>query len=247
MSPLFGKKPPQNQQSPVMKPEASTQSHLEVAEIRDGIIILKDGSLRSLLMVSTVNFDLKGEEEQNAIIYAYQRFLNSLTFPIQIVVHSRPMDLSDYLEKLNQLIPKTPSQLLRIQIQDYVTYVQRLLVDANIMDKTFYLVVPYYPTMTAQMTSQKGGFFDQLKNARSGEQPTINLAKFEEYAAKLNERAQIIASGLGSVGLRAIQLNTQEIIELLYMTYNPEEGVLEKAPAYEEISAPVVTTMEQPQ
>jgi type IV secretory pathway VirB4 component len=240
---LFGKKPPQpsNQQSAVPKPEASTQSHLEVAEIRDGIIILKDGSLRSILMVSAINFDLKSQEEQNAIIYAYQRFLNALTFPIQIVIHSRPMDLSDYIEKINSLIPKTPSKLLRIQIQDYVTYVQQLLVEANIMDKTFYLVVPYYPTLSAQMTSRKGGFMEQLKTARSGEQPTINLEKFEEYAAKLDERAQIVASGLGSVGLRAIQLNTQEIIELLYMTYNPEEGVLEKAPSYEEISAPVIT------
>jgi hypothetical protein len=99
--------------------------------------------------------------------------------------------------------------------------------------------VPYYPTLT-QVTSQKGGFFEQMKVAKSGAQPTINLAKFEEHATKLDERAQIVASGLGSVGLRAIQLNTQEIIELLYMTYNPEEGVLEKAPNYEDISTPVV-------
>jgi len=125
---IFGKKPPKNQQPPIPKPEGSTQSHLEVAEIRDGIVILKDGSLRSVLMVSTVNFDLKSEEEQNAIIYAYQRFLNALTFPIQIVIHSRPMDLSDYLEKINQLIPKTSSKLLRIQIQDYLSYIQQLLV-----------------------------------------------------------------------------------------------------------------------
>lgn len=238
--PLFGPTPqPTQRQSKLagkqLAQKQTTQAHLSVAEIKDGIVILKDGSLRLIMMVSAINFDLKSETEQNALIYAYQNFLNSLNFPIQIVVQSRRLDLSEYLAKLQQQIPKTANDLIRLHIQDYIDFIQKLLKLANIMDKKFYLVIPYFPII-----KKPTGFIEKLATATSGKQPVIDLSHFQEQKRELMQRAQVVAQELASLGIRAVQLNTQELIELLYSVYNPELATREKLASPEELQGPVI-------
>ena len=218
-----------------LKQKQTTQAHLPVAEVKDGIVVLKDGSLRLVMMVSAINFDLKSETEQNALIYAFQNFLNSLTFPIQIIAQSRRLDLSEYLAKLQQQIPKTGNDLIRLHIQDYIDFIQKLLKLANIMDKKFYLVIPYFVPV-----KKPACFLDKLVSSASGKQPVIDLSKFAEQKRELMQRAQVVAQELGSLGLRAVQLNTQELIELLYSVYNPELAMREKLASPEELAGPVV-------
>lgn len=213
---LFGKKEgsKSNSGTPV-KP--TTQAQTPIAEIRNGIVVLKDGSMRLVMLCSTVNFDLKSEEEQEAIISGYQNFINSLEFPIQIVVQSRNLDLSKYIKKLQGQIPKAPNELLASQIQSYISFIQAMLEIANIMDKKFFIVIPYNLPITT-----KPGFIADISKAISKTQPEINLTNFDKYKKELIQRAQVAASGLSSLGIRAVQLNTQELVELYYSTYNPE-------------------------
>lgn len=225
---LFGGN--KNQGKDGQKP--TTQAQTPIAEIRNGVVILKDGSLRIIMLCSTINFELKAEEEQNAIISGYQSFLNSLEFPIQIVIQSRRMDLSKYLKKLRGQVPKAPNSLLRMHINDYINFIQSTLKIANIMDKKFFIIIPYELPL-----AKKPGFIQDLQQATSKEVPTVNLTNFDKYKKELIQRAQVIASGVSGLGLRAIQLNTQEIVELLYSTYNPDIASHERLGSMESISS----------
>ena len=184
--PLWGK--PQN-------PISSTQEHLRFSEIHDGVVITKTGELRVILMVSSINFALKSEQEQNAIIFAYQNFLNSLTFPLQIMMQSKKLDLSKYLVRLREASDSQTNELLRLQTMDYIDFIQRLVNIANIMDKKFYVVVPFMPPPKMQTTK---GLFGGKK------EQTIQYtaAEFDSYRQELNQRVQVIESGLGSIGMR---------------------------------------------
>jgi hypothetical protein len=199
------------------KEKPTTQTQIPIAEIRNGIAILKNGSLRLVMLCSTVNFDLKSEEEQNAIISGYQGFINALEFPIQLVIQSRNMDLSHYLEKLHNLISKTFNSLLQLQIQEYINFISIVLKKANIMDKKFYIVIPYELPL-----AKKENFYENLRQNLKKDKPVINLTNFGKYQKELTERARLVAAGLSGLGLRAVQLNTQELVELFYSTYNPD-------------------------
>lgn len=206
----------------------STQDALRFAEIRDGIVILKDGNLRQILLCSSINFSLKSEQEQNAIIYQYQSFLNSLNFPIQILMQSKKLDLSNYLAKLTTQANKQTNELLRLQTVDYIDFVKRLINLANIMDKRFYVVVPY-------LTPPK-------MNVGESKVPIINADEFSQYKTELKQRVDVIASGLGGIGIRTGLLSTQQIIELLYGVYNPEEASKEKIIDAEHLEGDVVSS-----
>lgn len=199
-----------------------TQQYVNIAKITDGVIITKDGGLRMILMISPLNFALKSEQEQNAIIFGYQNFLNSLTFPVQILVQSRRLDLGPYLASLEEQKYKEPNELLRFQISDYIEYVKKLLTVANIMTKRFFITIPYSPSKI-----QRRGFFDRLFNPGK---ITVNIApqEFKSYKEEMLERANVIIAGLSGLGLHAAALDTQAIIELFYNTYNPEEASKEK-------------------
>lgn len=213
------------------KPQtASTQEILKFSEFHDGIVITKTGELRAILMVSSINFALKSEQEQTAIIFAYQNFLNSLDFPIQIVMQSKKLDLSSYLAGLKKIGQSQTNELLRIQTLDYIDFVARLITIANIMDKKFYVVVPFVPPLKMGQTTQ------------SGNQPTtqITMPQFESYKQDLSQRLQVIQSGLGSIGIRCAQLDSQQVIELLYGIYNPEESSKEKLTQIDNLTSQVV-------
>jgi len=219
------------------KSTASTQEILKFSEIHDGIIITKTGELRAILMVSSINFALKSEQEQTAIIFAYQNFLNSLEFPIQIVMQSKKLDLSNYLVKLKKSASGQTNDLLRVQTMDYIDFISRLINIANIMDKKFYVVVPYLPPPKMQQ-GLPGGAPGPAK---------ITQTEFQSYKQELTQRLQVVQSGLGSIGIRCAQLDSQQVIELLYGIYNPEESSKQKLTKIDNLTSQVVeSAVEQP-
>lgn len=195
-----------------------TQDLIPIDEIRDGVVILKDGTMRVVLLVSSINFALKSADEQNAIIFAYQEFLNSLDFPVQIVVSSRKMDITPYLEQVKALQEKQTNELLRLQMGEYINFVAELVRGSNIMTKTFLLVVPF----SVAQSTREGPIARVLKGARGtvgGRK--ISDEEFEHNRAQLLQRANQAATGLSSMGLRVVPLNTEELLELYYTMYNP--------------------------
>ncbi|MCX6808337.1 MAG: hypothetical protein NTW50_01555 [Candidatus Berkelbacteria bacterium] len=218
----------------------STQQSIEIAGIKDGVLIDKDGSYRLILMVAATNFALKSENEQNAMIFQYQSFLNSLHFPIQILIRSKRLDLTPYLERIKGIAEKQQNELIKLQSLDYVEFVSKLINIANIMKKTFYVCVSY-STMTApkqvnvvdKLFGTKAHVFDQIK---------ISDQEFEGATEKLFEYANVVASGLGSLGLRCSQLSTEEAIELFYEIYNPGESSKERLANASELAAPIIAS-----
>lgn len=219
---LWGKPKPQT---------ASTQDILKFAEIRDGIIITKTGQLRAVLMVSSTNFALKSEQEQTAIVFAYQNFLNSLDFPIQILMQSKKLDLFNYIAKLKQIAGSQASEPLRLQTVDYVDFIERLINIANIMDKKFYCIISYDPVQNINPAMPK---------KKDSQMPLMTFQQYQTYKQEITHRIQVIQSGLSSVGLRSAPLETQQIIELLYSIYNPEEAAKEKLTRFENLTSQVV-------
>jgi hypothetical protein len=211
----------------------STQSLLRITEVRDDTIVMDDGTLRAVLAVSSTNFDLKSQDEQNAIIYGYQRFLNSLDFPIQIVMQSRKMEISDYLEKVKQMMERQTNELLRIQTAEYVEFIGRLVESANIMNKSFYVVVPLTQSISP---SSGGGLLSGLFGGGQTKRISEREQNFTNYRKQLDERAGSVSSNLGGLGLRVVRLTTAQLIELLYNSYNFAAGPLINAQQLDNIT-----------
>lgn len=215
---------------------SSTQSNILLAGIKDGIAIMKGNQYRLILEVSAVNFDLKSEQEQNTLVFQYQSFLNSLHFPIQIVVQSKKLDLSTYLKKIGELAGKQNNELIKVQTEDYIDFVGQLINMANIMKKRFYVVVGYQPI------SANVGLFDKIfPKSRDSNKIRISEDDFTSYSKELRQRAQTVAQGLGSMGLHCRQLTTQEVIEMMYEIYNPDVAGKEKLSSAEEFSGSFYT------
>lgn len=200
------------------KPGVATQKRLEIAEIRDGMVVLRDGTVRGVIAVSSINFALKSEEEQEAIISAYVGFLNTLEYPLQIVIQSRRLNIDDYLARLKQSELQQSNELLKTQIADYRSFVASLISLGQIMSKRFFVVVPYDP-----LTNKRKGFFSRFKELFS---PAVVIRlkeeRFAERKKSLDARLAQAMSGLGSIGLDARPLDTQSLIELYYEAYNPD-------------------------
>ncbi|OGI27727.1 MAG: hypothetical protein A2359_02710 [Candidatus Moranbacteria bacterium RIFOXYB1_FULL_43_19] len=196
----------------------STQEFVDIAEIKDGVVILKNNSLRAVLMVSSINFDLKSTQEQEAIVAAYQGFLNSLDFPLQIIISTRKLDISPYIELLTEQERIQENDLLRFQISEYRGFIKNLVGTANIMTKTFYIVVPF-----ALTEGKKGGFLEKMKIALNPKQAKIEREmEFENYKSQLWQRVDHITAGLSGTGIKIAPLGTEELVELFYNAYNPK-------------------------
>jgi hypothetical protein len=195
---------------------ASTQHYLNVSDIRDNMLILKNGELRQILEVTALNFALKSEQEQATIIYQYQAFLNSLQFPIQILVQSRRLDLTNYLTGLQQRMEQTTSPLFKAQIADYLDFINRLINLGNIMEKHFYVIVPL-----ANAAIRSRGLVNQLFRR---DVTKLSDKDFAEAQNRLSERVEAIRSGLSGIGLSVTVLEKDAIAKLLYTTYNPIES-----------------------
>lgn len=194
------------------------QQLIRISEIRDGVAIHNDGTLRATLMVSSVNFALKSEDEQNAIIYAYQDFLNALDFPIQITVSSRKMDITPYLQEVKLLRDKQQNELLRLQMDEYINFVGELVKNADIMTKSFFITVPF-----SVQQNKKEGLFGRFFKSAKGAAGKLKFSDvdFEHSRAQLMQRVEQVAVGLRGIGLRLVPLQTQELLELFYTMYNP--------------------------
>lgn len=203
----------------------ASQEVVPIQEIREGIVILKDGSLRMVLMCSALNFALKSREEQEAIIVQYQNFLNSLDFSLQIFVQSRRLNIEPYLDELKEAEKKQFNDLLRIQIKEYIEFVRNFVELEKIVSKTFYVVVPYTPPIVEVGGGKISGIIEAFKFLKPGKKEVkqIDEEKFEEYRSQLWQRVEAAISGLSRVGVRAVPLNTEELIELFYGLYNPGE------------------------
>jgi len=222
----------------------STQNALQIAEIRDGIVIMNDGSFRSVVMVKSINFDLMSPQEQESIEYAYQGFLNSLYFPIQIFVRSQKVDLQPYIEKLDKIRTEHDNMLLALLMDDYIGYIDQLAQQTNIMDKKFYIVIPFFPVINAQkaLTQSKNFFsgFTQLFNTHENH-VVINEGELEKAKAELRNRVQAVLGGLQQTGIQGLPLDTQELIELYYDTYNPDTATRQPLKNFNDLTADVVT------
>lgn len=206
------------------KQETSTQAHIPVSAVYDDVIVTKKGLFAQVVMVNSLNFGLKSEEEQNAIIAQYQSFLNSLSFPIQITMHSKQLDLTNYVKDLEARIPQESNELIRYQIQEYLDFIQKLISIANIMDKKFFITVPYQLSTTEL---PKNGFFATLFG-NSHVHLKVPLKKFAGIKNELEQRTNAVISGLMSMGITSQTLTTKQLIELFYRTYNPEEAMRAK-------------------
>lgn len=193
---------------------ASIQEHLEIREIKDDIVILKSKGLRAVLMTTSLNFALKSTEEQDAIIYSYQNFLNSLDFTIQIVVASRKFDIDPYIKTIEEKQSQLENELLKIQAMEYIDFVKGLTEMTNIMTESFYLIIPYNPLVV-----KKTDFFSKIFNRQGALE--AKEQKFQELKNNLWQRVEFITTSLQGIGLKTVPLKTDELIELFYKLYNP--------------------------
>lgn len=204
---------------------------------------MNDGSYRSVLMAKSINFDLMSPEERESVEFAYQNFLNSLYFPIQIFIRSKKVDMRPYLEKLNKRRMEQDNMLLALLMEDYIQFIDILSQETNIMDKQFYITVPFYPNADAQKTVEQSKKF--LTSFLKPKQPhvvlKINEPDLEKAKQELKNRVQSVLSGLQQVGVQTIPLDTEELIELYYDSYNPDTATRQQIRNYTDLTAPIIT------
>lgn len=222
----------------------STQNMLQIAEIRDGIVIMDDGSYRSIVMVKPINFDLMSSEERESVEFAYQGFLNSLYFPIQIFIHSERVDINPYLNRLEKIRQEQDNMLLAMLTEDYLNFMSNIALQTNIMDKRFYVVLPYFPLVDIQnVMSQSKNFFTGIGQLFSSKQKHVVIDEnaLEKAKDELKNRVQALLAALLQCGIQGLPLDTQELIELFYNTYNPDTSTRQSLQNFDELNAEVVT------
>ncbi len=207
-----------NKQKTNNQPQNSTQKYLDISSIQQDMVLLNDATVRAVLLVSSINFDLKSEDEQQAIIGAYVGFLNTLSHPLQIVIQSRPLNIDEYLERLKAQEKEHTNELLRMQIADYREFITELLTLEKIMSKKFFVVVPYSEVGNSKKSFSKriGAIFSTAKIVK------LSRNKLAEVSKELDQSCNAIQVGLQSLGLNAQRLDTQALIELYYNSYNPD-------------------------
>lgn len=210
------------------------QKLIEIKEIRDGVLVLKDGSLRVVMIASSLNFALKSQEEQDAIILQYQNYLNSIDFSVESFVQSRVLNIEPYLDTLRERLGRIYNELMKIQTTEYIEFVKSFVESANIMTHNFYVVVPLTPVRILEKERMRRGVMSLLpdmsgrrkKQMKEIEEHGVRQEQFEEYKVQLYQRVEVVRQGLARIGVRLVPLNTEELIELFYGLYNP--GELEK-------------------
>lgn len=205
----------------------STQRYLQFSSVHDDTLVLKNGGIRAIIEVTAVNFDLKSEREQDALIISYQHFLNSLDFPVQIIVHSRKLDIDHYLETLEERLKAQSNELLREQVQDHIEYIHSLVEYTDIMEKHFFVIVPLPRPMTEDK-SIFAKFWDYISPDDTVQEAIARRKEFNELKKNLDTRINVVTTGLENCGLHVHQLRTEEIIELFYQHYNPDASRFQK-------------------
>lgn len=203
----------------------TSQEFVPIKEIRDGVLVLHDGSLRAVLMTSSVNFALQSQENQAATLSQFQDFLNSLDFSVQIFVQSRKMDIRPYLSLLEERYQAQQSELMKIQTREYIEFVRAFTENTNIMTKTFFVVVPYGATAISIKKNPLESITDLVgKGKKKGTGEARGADSFNESKVQLQQRIAVVDQGLIRCGLRTALLGAEEMIELFYRLFNPGEN-----------------------
>lgn len=206
----------------------STQSTLQISELRDGLVIMKDGSFRAVIACQSINFDLMSETEREAVEYSYQNFLNSLNFTTQILIRSQRVDIGPYLERLTEIRKNNDNMLLGVLMDDYINFIDILSQEANIMDKSFFIVIPYYVSAEAEkVMTQTRNFFSTFTKSKQVEITKIDRPTYDKAITEINNRVESVVSGLFQIGIHSVRLNTRELGALYYNFNNPDTAVRE--------------------
>lgn len=220
----------------------SSQNSLLLAELRDSMAIMNDGSMRAVVTCRSINFDLMSEREREAVEYSYQNFLNSLYFPVQILIRSQKVDIGPYLDLLEKIRRDQDNMLLGVLMDDYVAFIAALSQETNIMDKSFFIVVPYYPAGDVNSAvNQSKNMLGSLFGSTAQQHIRIDEATYNKSKDEVRNRVQTVINGLLQIGIRSTQLSTKELGELYYNVYNPDTAVREPLGDFTNLSAPIIT------
>ena len=228
-----GQQQPAPQQTPAQaqaQKKPTTQNSLLLSELRDGMVIMADGSFRAVIACKSINFDLMSSREREGVEFSYQNFLNALYFPVQIFIRSQRVDIGPYLDKLEDIRRGQDNMLLNVLMDDYISFIDALSQEANIMDKSFFVVVPFFPAGDLTGVVQQGkGLFSKLFGGvqQNNTVTVIDKATYEKAKDEIRNRVDAVISGLMQVGVQAAQLNTKQLGELYYNVYNPDTAVRE--------------------
>jgi hypothetical protein len=219
----------------------TTQNSLLISELRDGMAVMSDGSFRAVVACKSINFDLMSSTEREGVEYSYQNFLNSLYFPIQVVIRSQRVDIGPYIERLSKIRMSQDNMLLNVLMDDYINFIEVLSEEANIMDKSFFIVIPYFPTGDLSNVMGAGkGFFGRVFQKNQTTVTKIDKVTYEKAKDEIKNRVDSVTSGLFQIGVKSVQLNTKELGELYYNFYNPDTAVREPLGNFEEVTATYV-------
>jgi len=201
-----------------MASSKTTQDFVPIKEIRDGVIVLKSGGMRSILLASSLNFALKSQDEQSSILMQFQNFLNSLDFSIQIAIQSKKLDIRPYIALLEERYKEQTTELMKIQVREYIEFIRTFVESTNIMSKSFFIVIPYDPPIMTAGKNPMTKFLPQKKTATADFDQ-----QFQEYRSQLEQRVAVVEQGLVRCGIRSAELGTEEVVELYYKLFNPGE------------------------
>ena len=233
----------QNNAAPPNKQQQSTtQNSLLISEIRDGMVIMSDGSFRAVIACKSINFDLMSSREREGVEFSYQNFLNALYFPIQIFIRSQRVDIGPYIDRLATIRRSQDNMLLNVLMDDYINFIDILSQEANIMDKSFFIVTPYYPTGDlTNVVEQSRGIFSKIFKPKQTAATKIDQATYQKAKDEIKNRVDSVTSGLFQIGVKSVQLNTKELGELYYNMYNPDTAVREPLGDFERVTATYVS------
>ena len=243
---------PQPQQPAAAQPQRkvnSTQNSLLLSELRDSMVIMADGSFRAVVACKSINFDLMSSREREGVEYSYQNFLNALYFPIQIFIRSQRVDIGPYIDRLEDIRRGQDNMLLSVLMDDYISFIDALAQEANIMDKSFFVVVPYFPAGDLSTIKEQGkGFFDAIFGGAKATTAVTKIDKvtYEKAKEEIKNRVDSVVSGLLQVGVQAVQLNTKQLGELYYNVYNPDTAVREPLGDFDSLATTYVRKGQSP-
>lgn len=206
----------------------STQSTSLISELRDGMVIMKDGSFRAVVACQSINFDLMSSQEREAVEFSYQNFLNSLNFRVQILIRSQRVDITPYINRLTEIRKNNDNMLLGILMDDYINFIDVLSQEANIMDKSFFIVIQYYPNSEQEkMLLETRNLFTSLQKTKPQVITRIDRPTYDKAIAEINNRVETVTSGLAQIGIHSVRLNTKQLAQLYYDFNNPDTSVRE--------------------
>lgn len=219
----------------------STQNSLLLSEVRDNMVIMSDGSFRAVIACKSINFDLMSSREREGVEFSYQNFLNSLNYPIQILIRSQRVDIGPYLDKLVAIRRSQDNMLLNVLMDDYINFIDVLSQEANIMDKSFYIAVPFFPEGDiANLAAQSKGFFNKLFATNKNPITKIDATAYNKAQTEIKNRVDGVIAGLFQIGIQSTQLTTKQLGELYYNFYNPDTAVREPLINFENLATTFV-------